>query len=368
RFSIAPAPMMCSRLWRCIIEQGNTVNSLNLNVNYIFYSVIFFIFLTLGGDGEIVEIDESLFVRFKHHKGKDLKRKQVWVFGLYEGSSRRCLFFVVDKRDAVNLLNVIYKHVDPKTIIHRDCRKAYQRISKLDKNYTHLTVNHDLFFVDPTTGVHTNEIESIWCSAKSLFKKIRGYNKTLVNEGSFTCNGLLESLKQIENDEDFELEYNDEENVDMSLPVGDIDDFVFTYDKVKSVFESNDCDSIQCWVKPLSEKNEKDFQKAITEIISLILNGSIISYRFQSDLSTAQREIIHQLCTDRNLTHVTSGTRYRVITICKEEMLQTNKVANKLTDLANENVVQNAHVMEVINSNKCVEEKRKRGRPPKVKN
>ncbi|RNA32666.1 hypothetical protein BpHYR1_005232 [Brachionus plicatilis] len=45
-------------------------------------------------------------------------------------------------------------------------------------------------------------------------------------------------------------------------------------------------------------------------------------------------------------------------------MLQTNKVANKLTDLANENVVQN--VMEVINSNKCVEEKRKRGRPPKL--
>ncbi|RNA28378.1 hypothetical protein BpHYR1_046437 [Brachionus plicatilis] len=183
--------------------------------------------VTLGGHGEIVEIDESLFVRVKHHKGKDLKRKQ--------------------------------------------------------------------------------------------------YNKTLVNEGSFTCNGLLEK------------------NVDMSLPVGDIDDFDFAYDKVKSVFESNDCDSIQCWVKSLSEINEKDFQKAITEIISLILSGSIINYRFQSDLSTAQREIIHQLCTDRNLTHVTS-------------------------DLANENVVQNAHVMQVINSNKCVEEKRKRGRPPKVKN
>ncbi|RNA25701.1 hypothetical protein BpHYR1_035409 [Brachionus plicatilis] len=23
--NIAPAPMMCSRLWRCIIEQGNTI-------------------------------------------------------------------------------------------------------------------------------------------------------------------------------------------------------------------------------------------------------------------------------------------------------------------------------------------------------
>ncbi|RNA24354.1 hypothetical protein BpHYR1_027193 [Brachionus plicatilis] len=29
--NIAPAPMMCSRLWRCIIEQGNTLKSRNKN-------------------------------------------------------------------------------------------------------------------------------------------------------------------------------------------------------------------------------------------------------------------------------------------------------------------------------------------------
>ena len=30
--------------------------------------------LVLGGNGKIVEVDESLFIKVKHHKGKDMKR------------------------------------------------------------------------------------------------------------------------------------------------------------------------------------------------------------------------------------------------------------------------------------------------------
>jgi len=35
--------------------------------------------IKLGGKNVIVEIDESMFARVKHHRGKDLKRKQIWV-------------------------------------------------------------------------------------------------------------------------------------------------------------------------------------------------------------------------------------------------------------------------------------------------
>ncbi|CAF1073400.1 unnamed protein product [Brachionus calyciflorus] len=133
--------------------------------------------IKLGGEGKVVEIDESLFVKVKHNKGKDLKRPQIWVFGLYERGTKLVLFIIVPKRDAYNLLNVIYKFVLPKTIIYSDCWRAYTRIRDLDKNFEHFTVNHNLFFVNPENGVHTNSIESVWNSAKVHIKLMRGVSR-----------------------------------------------------------------------------------------------------------------------------------------------------------------------------------------------
>jgi hypothetical protein len=35
----------------------------------------------LGGFAKVVEVDESMFAKVKHNRGKDLSRKQLWVFG-----------------------------------------------------------------------------------------------------------------------------------------------------------------------------------------------------------------------------------------------------------------------------------------------
>jgi hypothetical protein len=84
--------------------------------------------IVLGGPNKIVEIDESLFARAKHNRGKDLKRKQFWTFGLKQRDSGRCFMKFVDARNAGTLLPIIYKHVAPGTIIFSDLWRAYKAI------------------------------------------------------------------------------------------------------------------------------------------------------------------------------------------------------------------------------------------------
>jgi transposase-like protein len=136
--------------------------------------------IRIGGEGRIVEIDESLFIKVKHNRGRDILRPKVWVFGLYERATadqpKRVLFFKVDSRDAVTLLNIIYNHVLPGTTILSDCWAAYNRIIDLDRQYDHRTVNHSLTFVAPD-GTHTNSIESTWRAAKRQFKEMNGVSR-----------------------------------------------------------------------------------------------------------------------------------------------------------------------------------------------
>jgi len=137
--------------------------------------------LKLGGEGQIVEIDESLFARVKHKVGKDLFRKQVWVFGLVERSSGRVYFQVVPDRTAKTLLSIIYERVLPGTTVYSDCWSAYHNIQKLHKeNIKHKTVNHSVNFLDKDSLACTNLIESYWCQAKSKFKEMRGCNRRFI--------------------------------------------------------------------------------------------------------------------------------------------------------------------------------------------
>ena len=48
--------------------------------------------------------------------------------------------------------------------------RAYNRVGNIP-GLTHRTVNHSLFFVDPVTGVHTQNIESYWNHCKEKLKR-----------------------------------------------------------------------------------------------------------------------------------------------------------------------------------------------------
>ncbi|GFU84135.1 mitotic-spindle organizing protein 2A [Trichonephila clavipes] len=116
----------------------------------------------LGGEGKIVEIDESMFGKMKYGKGKPVNGQ--WVFGGVERNSNKCFFRVVPNRTKEELLSVIKEWVVPGSVIISDCWRAYNCLSH--EGYQHLRVNHSLTFKDPETGAHTNSIEGTWSAIK----------------------------------------------------------------------------------------------------------------------------------------------------------------------------------------------------------
>ena len=125
--------------------------------------------VTIGGPGIIVEIDESLFCRRKYNVGRAIA--QQWVFGGLEvGTPARKGFLVaVPRRDAATLLPVIPQYVLPGSTIVSDCWRAYNTLPQL--GYQHLTVNHNIQFVNPQNGACTNHIECYWKNAKMRNKR-----------------------------------------------------------------------------------------------------------------------------------------------------------------------------------------------------
>jgi hypothetical protein len=93
----------------------------------------------------------------------------VWVFGLVDTSTSPSLGYmeILRKRDAATLLPIINAHTAQGTIIHSDMWAAYRRVQQLPPVAALHTVNHSRHFVDPITGVHTQNIESYWNRVKT---------------------------------------------------------------------------------------------------------------------------------------------------------------------------------------------------------
>ena len=97
----------------------------------------------IGGNGVEVEIDESKFGKRKYHKGHRVEGQ--WVFGGREKYDKSKVFMVpVKNRKQCTLLPIIQNWIKPGSIIHSDCWKAYNKLSKI--GYTHITVNHSKEF------------------------------------------------------------------------------------------------------------------------------------------------------------------------------------------------------------------------------
>jgi hypothetical protein len=86
-------------------------------------------------------------------------------FGGVERESGRTFLVAIHDRSEQTLLALIKEWIEPDTTIS-DCWAAYSAIPRA--RYRHLTVNHSIQFVNPTTLAHTNTIESTWRHIKVL--------------------------------------------------------------------------------------------------------------------------------------------------------------------------------------------------------
>lgn len=134
----------------------------------------------LGGRDTVCEIDESVFGRAKYNRGKGLALPLYWIFGAVDCVSRRVVMEHADKRDSETLLPMIISWVEQGTTIHSDCWKAYNGLAGM--GYTHETVNHSENFVDPSTGAHTQMIESTWGACKRFLRARHARTRSTIME------------------------------------------------------------------------------------------------------------------------------------------------------------------------------------------
>jgi hypothetical protein len=120
--------------------------------------------MVIGGQGVVVEVDESKFGKRKYHRGHHVKG--VWVIGGVKRTNERLMFAkVVDRRDAQTLIDVISRNVAEGSIVPTDMWRGYAQLEDL-LNIQHRTVNHSQHFVNPEDGTHTNSIEGTWNGIK----------------------------------------------------------------------------------------------------------------------------------------------------------------------------------------------------------
>ena len=118
----------------------------------------------LGGPGKIVEIDEAKFGKRKYNKGA--YREGMWILGGVDRETGECFLVPCpgNSRSGPTLVPIIQRWILPGTTVYSDCWGAYTTL--MSQGYVHGTVNHEVCFVDPLTGVHTNTQEGLWHHVK----------------------------------------------------------------------------------------------------------------------------------------------------------------------------------------------------------
>ena len=135
----------------------------------------------LGGEGVIVQIDESVISKRKYHRGRGVRKtiKEKWVLGIYDTAQKVGVVLYVVKRDKATLVPLIREHVKPRSEIWTDQWSSYRGLDQY--GYTHKTVNHSKEFKS-ADGTCTNGVEGYWSRLKQFCRHTNVLQSKLLAE------------------------------------------------------------------------------------------------------------------------------------------------------------------------------------------
>ena len=127
-----------------------------------------------------VHIDETFIGgKRKYHRGSVPEVKPRFLLGIIDKNNQKAWVQFVPKRDFINIIPLVTRHVMPGCTINTDGARVYNHLNHM--NYRHEIVIHKECFVNENTGVHTNWIEGFWGNLKMKLKSIRGSQKQMLD-------------------------------------------------------------------------------------------------------------------------------------------------------------------------------------------
>ena len=109
----------------------------------------------------------------------------MWVLGVLSTQHSPCrgYFQVVRRRDRATLTQILQRALLPGSEVHTDDWGAYRNLNLYVPNVAvHRIVVHQKQFVDPLTGVHTQEAESAWARLKYHIKREKGIRQLNIQD------------------------------------------------------------------------------------------------------------------------------------------------------------------------------------------
>jgi transposase-like protein len=160
-----------------------------------------------GGNGGIVEVDETFIGRLQGIEKRSAYHHKMKVLALVDRSTGQSRAMVVDAVNAATIVPIVQQNIDRETHIMTDESNAYRHLNKAFAG--HSTVNHNQGEYGRGT-VHTNTIEGYFsifkrgmkgvyqhCGEKHLHRYLAEYDFRYCNREALGCDDRQRSVEAL---------------------------------------------------------------------------------------------------------------------------------------------------------------------------